>query len=251
MKKFFIFCLMAFVMCSCVNYAKQPTSEMLQKQARIEIFVNEDLTQYEHLVKWKKYSDFFDMGYGRNKQTFPYNLELGKTYYRYRNNKLEPFIINWLSFNGDEVWCSVTIDGKTKIIDGFFNDYSQGSYTNENYYGNYPIFQTIDDCGNWIESGNQQYVIPCGTLGNFITTYRSLTFSESNCYLRKEYADDWCDNIGVYPSYSFDNGKVVCHQTDIRYVYYKDSKIHIVCNRKYSSEEECRKGTLGEMGLMK
>lgn len=242
MRKFFILCLMAFVMCSCINYAEQPTSEMLQKQARIEIFLNEDLTQYEHLVKWTHLncSDFFNTGYGY-KQTFPYNLEIGKTYYRYCDKKLEPFIINWLSFAGDKVWCSVTINGKTKIVDSFFNYFDE----------NYPIFQTIDDCGHWIESGNKQYVIPCGTLGNFIKTYQTLTFTESNCYLRKRRENDWCDDIGVYPSYSFDEGNVICHESDIKYVYYKDNKIHIVCIRKYGSEEECRKGTLGELGLMK
>lgn len=242
MKKVFILCLMAFMVCSCVNYAEQPTNEILQKRARIEIIVNEDLTQYEHLAKWERFPDFFDTGYDKYKQTFPYNLELGKTYYRYYYNKLEPFIINWLSFDDDKVWCSVTIDGKTKIVSGFFNS----------NYENYPIFQTIDDCANWIESGNQQYVIPCGTLDNFITTYQNLTFSESNCYLREKYiGESWCDDIGVYPSYSFNNGKVVCHPCDIKYVYYKDNKIHIVCIRKYDSEEKCRKGTLSEMGLMK
>ena len=232
---------MAFVMCCCVNYTEKPTNEIHQKQARIEIFVNENLTQYEHLVKWG-YPDFFDTGYDTGKQTFPFNLEIGKIYYRYNNydNKLEPFIVNWLSFSyDDKVWCSVTIDEKTEIVNGFFGD---------DRHEDFPIFQTIDDCEHWVESGNQQYVFPCGTLDEFITTYQNLTFSESNCYFREKHTG--YDYIGVYPSYSFDNGKVVCHESSIRYVYYKDSKIHIVCIRKYSSEEECRKGTMGEMGLM-
>ena len=254
MKKFFILCLMAFVMYSCVNYTTPPTNTAISKeQARIEITINEDINQYKELKKWESYNDFFEVGYGTYKQTFPYSLEIGKTYYRYKGKKLEPFVINWLSFSGDEVWCSVTIDGETKTTDGFFNDYSNGSFSNKNYFGNYPIFKTIDDFGLWIESGSQQYVIPCGTLDEFIYDYKNLMFTESNCYFRKRYNEenDWSADWGIYPSYSFDNDGVKCHETDIQYVYYKDKKIHIVCLRKYASEEECRKGTLGEMGLMK
>ena len=237
MKKFFILCLMAFVMCSCVNYTTPPTNTIISKeQARIEITINEDISQYKNLKKWESSSGFDTASSG---DVFPYGIELGKTYYRYyvphNSGEIVPFVVNWISFDGDNVWCSVTMNGKTQMECGFFNYYN--------------IFETIHDFGLWIESGDSQYIVPCSTLDRYIVQYNELTYTDTNSYFVKEgyHNDEYC----IYPSYSFGKDGVYCSEVHINYVYYKDNKLHIICSRKYGTAEECRKGTLGEMGLVK
>lgn len=243
MKKFFILCLMAFVMCSCINYTTTPLSkEELKTNARIEIRVNEDMSQYEHMQQWRQscYRErhSFRKGYSFS-DTFPYNIEFGKTYYCYGQwegeLKAKPCIFNWISFNdfgGVEVCCSVTYDNKTHIHTDFF--------------GKYKVFETTQDLGIWVENGSPTYMVHCGTLGDYITRYIKLTYTETNCHFK----DDGYEYT-IYPSYSFTQDGVKCSEVYINYVYYKDNKLHIICSRKYGTEEECRKGTLGEMGLVK
>ena len=244
MKKFFILCLMAFVMCSCISNVSytEPAEEIsLKENARIEITINENISQYKHLKKWES-SWVFDTSSRLCVDIFPYSIELGKTYYRYYvphgmdgKKELIPFVVNWISFDGDKVWCSVTMNGKTQIEDGFFNYYN--------------VFETIHDFSLWVESGNPQYIVPCGTLDKYIIQYNGLTYTDTNSYFVKNGYDN--NYYSIYPSYSFGDNGVVCHRTCINYVYYKNNRLYIVCSRKYGTEEECRKGILGEMGLMK
>lgn len=233
MKKFFIFCLMAFVMCSCINYTTPLSKEELKNNARIEIRVNDDISQYKHMQKWIK-EHSFSIGYSFQ-DTFPYNIEFGKTYYCYGQwggeLKAKACIFNWISFSGGEVFCSVTYDNKTHI----FND----------FFGKYKVFETTQDLGMWVENG-LSYAVQCGTLGDYITRYIKLTYTDTNCYFKDNY-----HKYKIYPSYSFTQNGVECSEVYINYVYYKDNKLHIICSRKYGTEEECRKGTLGEIGLIK
>ena len=230
-------------MCSCINYTTPPplSKEELKNNARIEIRVNDDISQYKHMQKWVDFlyneEHSFRIGYSFH-DTFPYNIEFGKTYYCYGQweykgeLKTKTCIFNWISFSGGEVFCSVTYDNKTHIFKDFF--------------GKYKVFETTQDLGMWIESGLSSYVVQCGTLGDYITRYIKLTYTETNCYFK----DDGYEYT-IYPSYSFTQDGVQCSEVYIKYVYYKDNKLHIICSRKYGTEEECRKGTLGEMGLIK